>query len=97
MAREQKRTDLINEIRVENQLSPLFSDDAINIYIDSGIQEIDNACGVEVDYEEDLEARTLLKNYVLYSHHKRLAEFREVYVSEYTKLQIKYYSTPNIP
>lgn len=83
--------NLINEIRTEQRLSPLFPDESIEVFIEAGRQDIDNFVGLFLDYEQDLEARTLLKTYVLYANHMRLAEFKEVYVSEYTKLQVRYY------
>lgn len=82
---------LIKEIRVEQQIHPLFPNEAIQNYIYEGMHDINQVAGTQIDYDDDLSARSLLKNYVLYAHHKRLAEFREVYLSEYTKLQIKYY------
>ena len=39
-----------------------------------------------------MDARVLLKNYVLYANYKRLAEFKELYMSDYVALQIKYYN-----
>lgn len=87
---------IIREIRVEQQIHPLFPNEALENYINEGIQDINNVCGVMVDYDEDLEARSLLKTYVMYANHKRLAEFKAVYVSEYVKLQIKYYSDPDL-
>ena len=82
---------LKKEIRLEQQFSPLFPDEIIEVYINEGIQDINNVVGEFIDYDQDLEARSLLKNYVMYANHKRLAEFKEVYAGEYTKIQIRYY------
>ena len=87
---------LIKEIRMEQQIHPLFPNEALENYINEGIQDINYICGTKIDYEQDLEARSLLKMYVMYANHKRLAEFKEVYVSEYSKLQIKYHTNTDL-
>jgi len=87
---------LKKEIRQEQRLSPLFPDESIANFIREGMQDINNVIGIEVDYDTDLEARSLLKYYVLYANHMRLAEFREVYAGEYVKLQIKYLNSTDI-
>lgn len=81
---------VLEEIKAEQQISPYFSDDILKNYIKEAEYDINNSVGKIVDYEEDLEARSLLKNYVLYANHKRLAEFKELYRGEYAELQIKY-------
>jgi hypothetical protein len=81
---------VLEEIKAEQQISPFFNDDTLTNYIKEAEYDINNAVGKIVDYEEDLEARSLLKNYVLYANHKRLAEFKELYRGEYAELQIKY-------
>ena len=48
------------------------------------------------DYEKDLKARSLLKNYVLYADYKKLAEFRELYGAEYALLQADYYKPTDV-
>ena len=53
-------------------------------------------CGNKIDYDKDLKARRLLKNYVLYADYKRLAEFKQIYIGEYDELQRKYYVNSNI-
>lgn len=90
------QSNLIKEIRQEQRLSPLFPDESIANFIREGMQDINNVVGIEVDYDTDLEARSLLKYYVLYANHMRLAEFREVYAGEYVKLQIKYLNSTDI-
>ena len=51
---------------------------------------INEYVGCMLDYESDLDERSLLKNYILYANHKRLAEFKELYTSDYVALQLKY-------
>lgn len=87
---ETQISTILKEIKAEQQISPYFSDDILKNYIKEAEYDINNAVGKIVDYEEDLEARSLLKNYVLYANHKRLAEFKELYRGEYAELQIKY-------
>jgi len=81
---------VLEEIKGEQQISPFFDDDTLKNYIREAEYDINHAVGEEIDYESDLEARSLLKNYVLYANHKRLAEFKELYRGEYAELQIKY-------
>ena len=87
---------ILEEIKVEQQISPYFDDSSLTNYIKEGEYDINHAVGEMVDYENDLEAKSLLKNYVLYSNHKRLAEFKELYGGEYAELQIKYNRDTNV-
>lgn len=87
---ETQISTILKEIKAEQQISPYFSDDILKNYIKEAEYDINNAVGKIVDYENDLKARSLLKNYVLYANHKRLAEFKELYRGEYAELQIKY-------
>ena len=83
--------NLLKEIRHEQGISPKIKDQVLLSYIKDGIYNINNSSGCKIDYDTDLDARRLLKNYVLYANHYRLAEFKELYSSEYVALQIKYY------
>lgn len=49
--------------------------------------------GTEINYDKDLEARNLLKEYVFYDFYNRLPEFKERYANDLTQLQFKYNST----
>ena len=93
--KERKSNDvlkgILQEVRDEQRIHPLFRDESLLNYIESGMQDINSVVGTHVDYEVDLQARMLLKNYVMYANNSRLAEFKEVYASEYTLLQINYY------
>jgi len=88
---EERISRLLEEIKNEQQISPYFKDEILKNYILEGEYNINFAVGKIINYEIDLEARSLLKNYVLYANHKRLAEFRTLYGGEYAKLQIKHY------
>lgn len=86
----------LDEYRIENHISPFREDSEFDKYIADGIYDINNYCGVKINYEEDLRARRLLKNYVLYADYKRLAEFKQLYIGDYDALQRKYYVDSNI-
>ena len=83
---------IVADIREEQHISPFIDDKAIKNFIKSGIQSIEDNVGFEINFEKDLIARELLKNYVLYANHNRLAEFKELYGGDYIALQRKYYT-----
>lgn len=88
--------NLLKEIKQEQHPSPFKEDKEFVGYIKDGEYDINSACGAEIDYEEDLKARSLLKNYVLYADYKRLAEFKQLYGAEYALLQAKYYKPTDV-
>lgn len=87
---------LITEIRGEQHISPFEEDEVLEGYIKEAEYDINNHTGTEIDFEKDLKARSLLKNYVLYSRFKRLAEFKQLYAGEYANLQADYYKSSDI-
>ncbi len=88
--------DIIKEVRQEQAISPKIKDETLNNYIKEGIYDIDEIVGSIIDFNEDLSARALLKTYVLYATYKRIAEFKELYCSDYTTLQAKYYESTKL-
>ena len=88
--------ELLEEIKQEQHTSPFKEDEEIIGYIKDGQYDINLVCGTEIDYTEDLKARSLLKNYVLYADYKRLAEFKQLYGAEYAFLQAKYYNPTDV-
>ena len=88
--------ELLEEIKQEQHTSPYKEDEEIIGYIKDGQYDINEVCGTEIDYVEDLKARSLLKNYVLYADYKRLAEFKQLYGAEYAFLQAKYYKPTEV-
>lgn len=84
--------DLVEEIKKEQQIPSFFDDEILINYVKEAKYNINTSSGAEIDYDTDLDARSLLKNYVLYANHKRLAEFKQLYCGEYAKLQAKYYA-----
>lgn len=87
---------LLQEIKREQHPSPFKEDEEFIGYIKEGEYDINDFCGAKINYDEDLDARSLLKNYVLYADYKRLAEFKELYRADYAKLQAKYYKPTNV-
>lgn len=87
---------LIAEIRGEQHISPFEEDKVLEGYIKEAEYDINNHTGPVIDFEKDLKARSLLKNYVLYSRFKRLAEFKQLYAGEYANLQADYYKSSDI-
>lgn len=87
---------LITEIRGEQHISPLEEDKVLEGYIKEAEYDINDSSGAQIDYNKDLKARSLLKNYVLYARFKRLAEFKQLYAGDYAKLQAEYYKPSNI-
>ena len=88
--------NLITEIRGEQHISPFEEDEVLEGYIKEAEYDINNHTGTEIDFEKDLKARSLLKNYVLYSRFKRLAEFKQLYAGEYANLQAEYYKPSDV-
>lgn len=80
-------TELINEYREENHISPFREDSEFINYIKEGVQDINDYVGQEIDYKTNLIARSLLKRYVLYADYKKLEEFKQKNITEYDKLQ----------
>lgn len=93
---EQLISDLIKEIRNEQAISPKQKDETFKKYICEGMYSINEKVGFQINYNNDLTARSLLKNYILYANYKRLAEFEELYERDYVSLQIKYNRDSNI-
>ena len=84
---EEKIKEILQEIKDEQQIPSFFNDQSLINYIKEAEYSINQNSGNSIDYDKDLEARSLLKNYVLYANHKRLAEFKQLYCGEYAKLQ----------
>ena len=87
---------LIAEIRGEQHISPFEEDKVLEGYIKEAEYDINKNAGAEINYEVDLKAKSLLKNYVMYWRFGRLGEFRQLYGAEYAYLQAIYYKPSNI-
>ena len=85
---------IVQEIRKEQH--PIEDDETLIGYVKDAEYDINHSAGTEIDYEKDLKAKKLLKNFVLYDRYKRLAEFKTLYIGEYTDLQAKYYKPSDV-
>lgn len=88
--------ELLQEIRDEQHISKSEKDETLKTYVKEAEFDINDTCGRQINYKEDLKARSLLKNYVVYARFKRLAEFKQLYGGEYVKLQAKYYKLADV-
>lgn len=87
---------LIEEIRSEQHVSPNEEDEVIEKLIKEAEFDINSKSGAKIDYDADLTARGLLKNYAMYRRFGRIAEFKQLYAGDYADLQAKYYKPSNI-
>lgn len=87
---------LIKEIRSEQHVSPNEEDEVIEKLIKEAEFDINSKSGAEIDYDADLTARGLLKNYAMYRRFGRIAEFKQLYAGDYADLQAKYYKPSDI-
>lgn len=71
---------LIIEIREEYQIPLFFDSKALENFIFEGSDELSKLVE-EFDVDNDLTARSLLKNYVNYAFNKRTNEFFELYLT----------------
>lgn len=81
---------------IKNEQHPIESDETLIGYIKKGEYNINHSSGTNIDYIEDLDARSLLIDYVLYSRFNRLAEFEQLYGGKYAELQAKYYKPTSV-
>ena len=88
--------ELLQEIRDEQHISPFEEDTVIINFIKEAEFDINKLAGAKIDYENDLKARSLLKNYVFYARNRKLAEFKQLYGGEYAHLQAEYYRVTDI-
>lgn len=88
--------EILQEVKNEQHISPFEDDSVIIGYIKEAEFDINESSGMEIKYDEDLKARSLLKMYVFYAREKRLAEFKELYAGEYATLQAKYYKPTDV-
>lgn len=87
---------LLQEIKDEQHITPFEKEETIIGYIKEAEFDINKDVGIAINYETDLKARSLLKNYVFYTREKRLAEFKILYGAEYARLQAEYYKPTNV-
>ncbi len=81
---------IVDEIFDEKHLSPMLEKKPFHNFVKEGAQDINEAVGTRINYSEDLKARSLLKNYVLYASKNLLHIFKVNYMEDYVSLQFKY-------
>lgn len=91
---EETKAAILKEIRYEQH--PIENDEALEGYIKDAEYNLNHYAGAEINYDEDLDARKLLKMYVFYDRHKRLAEYFSLYEGERSDLQARYYKPADI-
>ena len=86
---------LISEIleEIKREQHPIEDDEILKGYIKDAEYDINYRAGKKIDYTTDLDAKRLLKNYVLYARFARLSEFKQLYGGDYADLQAKYAAT----
>lgn len=89
-----QKENILKEIK--NEQHPLENEDTLKGYIEEANYDIIDNVGQKIDYDKNLKARSLLKNYVFYARYKRLAEFKQLYVGWYAELQAEYYKPPGV-
>lgn len=85
---------IIKEIR--NEQHPIENDETLKGYIKHAEYNLNDYAGTVINYDKDLDARSLLKSYVFYDRYKRLAEFKSLYEGEYCDLQARYYKPSDV-
>ena len=88
--KEEAIEKILEEIRINHKISPLRNIKDLTSNLLEGIYDIETFVGSYIDFDEDLTARKLLKDYVLFSDFNMISKFKEEYYSEYVSLQIKY-------
>lgn len=81
---------------IKNEQHPIENDETLIGYIKDAEYDINEYAGVKINYGKDLKAKVLLKNFVFYARYKRLAEFKSLYIGEYSDLQAKYYKPSSV-
>ena len=79
--------NLIDELRGEFKIPPYYEDDALTDYLKEGDAYLTDLVA-NINYDNDLLARSLLKNYCYYAYFKKLDEFNEVYNASIIKWQM---------
>lgn len=77
---------LIEEFRTDYQIPPFISDDTLLRYAKEGEAALSSLV-LTADFSNDLEARSLLKNYMYYAHNHVVNEFWENYKNDILRWQ----------
>lgn len=78
---------LIKELRDEYQIPPFYSNKSLTSNLKEGAHELSRFVE-EPDFQEDMTARSLLKNYVYYAFFKKTHEFFNNYNNDLVSWQM---------
>lgn len=82
---------IATEIREEMQLAPSVPEPVLKRYAKEGEAFINSSVeGLQIDFNSDLVARILLKNYIRYAYYGMLSDFKEKYVGDIYDTQSQY-------
>lgn len=81
---------LLEEIKPLINVTWNYEDYYIQTLINDGKGVINGLMGIELDYERDHEASSLLKDYVRYAYNKASEYFETNFADKIFRLQIKY-------
>ena len=87
-------SSLLNEVKLFLRIT--WDDDSTNEQMNNLINEAkgylqgDNCAGTEIDFDEDLQARRLLKEYCRYTYNYSFEYFQENFKSELWSLVLRY-------
>ncbi len=81
---------LVTEIKGELATPPGLQDSVLENYIKEGIADIKASVADGIDFEKNLNARSLLKNYVRYAYYGIKDEFYARYHAEYFQLGVEH-------
>lgn len=84
---EESVAKIVTEIREDFQIPPYADDKIFGRYVSEGDAYFKQLVN-DADFENDLEYRSLLKNYVYYAYHHIINEFLENYKSAILTWQI---------
>lgn len=85
---EAQTTLLITEIKGELNTPPNLQDSVLKNYIKEGMADITSSVADFIDFERNLNARSLLKNYVKYAYFGMKDEFYIRYHADYFQLGV---------
>lgn len=90
---EEKLLGIIQEFIDEKHIGSFEEKKNFEKLFETGIQFFEEITGTDINYENDLVSRQLLKDYVFYDYYHMLPVFLERYSNELTRMQFKYNST----
>ena len=81
---------LLKEVKEYNNITWNEEDNKVNEIIEEGKQYLSEKVGTEIDYDKDLIAKGLLKDYVRYVRNYSSEYFEQNFLDKILGLQLKY-------